>query len=54
MDRYCLPFITIVVNNTSSEHIKWSAKENIICWVPKDVNLHVESDVTKLEGYIAG
>ena len=41
MDRDHLVLITVVLDDTLNQNVKWSAQEDIICWVANDVELNV-------------
>ena len=46
-DSDCLVFVYIILDNIFSEDIEWSAKEDVIGWVPNNIDLQVQSDVAK-------
>ena len=41
IDRDHLILIAVVLDNTLDQYVKWSAQEDVVCWVANDVELNV-------------
>ena len=41
MDRDCLILIAVVPDNTLNQYVERSAQEDIVCWVPNDMELDI-------------
>ena len=41
MDHDRLILIAVVLDNTLDQYVEWSAQEDIVCWVPNNMELDV-------------
>ena len=41
MDHDCLILVTVVLDNTLDQYVKWSAQEDIVCRVANNMELDV-------------
>ena len=41
MDHDCLILVTVVLDDTLDQYVKWSTQENVVCGVVNDVELNV-------------
>ena len=41
VDRDCLILIAVVPDNTLAQYVERSAQEDVVCWVPNDMELDI-------------
>ena len=54
VDRDCLIFVAVVPDDTLDQYVKRSAQEDVVCWVPNNMELYVKRDVSDEDWDIAG